>query len=134
MASYPIPKPLFDTLYFVLADSKKTQSIFSQVDFELSLDYLKKYGANKASFELSQKSIREIFTVLSSFYNYLLIDEKISINPISLIKQKSKYLQKRQQQSSVMRLTEKQWQTCLQIVREMADKNPEKHERTLFIL
>jgi len=89
---------------------------------------------NKNNYQLSQKSIREIFTILSSFYNYLLIDEKVSVNPIALIKQKSKFLQKRQQQSSVMRLTEKQWQYCLQVVREMAIKNPDKHERTLFIL
>jgi site-specific recombinase XerD len=89
---------------------------------------------NKNNYQLSQKSIREIFTVLSSFYNYLLIDEKITANPVALIKQKSKYLQKRQQQASVMRLTDKQWQTCFQVVREMAEQNPEKHERTLFIL
>jgi site-specific recombinase XerD len=89
---------------------------------------------DKKNYQLSQKSIREIFTVLSSFYNYLLISEKVSLNPITLIKQKSKFLQKRQQQTTVMRLTEKQWQYCLQVVREMAVKNPEKHERTLFIL
>jgi len=89
---------------------------------------------DKNNYQLSQKSIREIFTVLGSFYNYLLMDEKITANPVALIKQKSKYLQKRQQQAIVMRLSEKQWQTCLQVAKELADENPEKHERTLFIL
>ena len=89
---------------------------------------------DRNSYQLSQKSIREIFTVLSSLYNYLLIDEKVTVNPVALIKQKSKYLQKRQQQTTVMRLSEKQWQTCLQVARKLADENPEKHERTLFIL
>lgn len=89
---------------------------------------------NKNDYQLSQKSIREIFTILSSFYNYLLLDEKISANPVALIKQKSKYLQKSQQQPVVMRLTEKQWQTCIVITREMAIQEPEKHERSLFIL
>ncbi len=89
---------------------------------------------DKNNYQLSQKSIREIFTVLGSFYNYLLIDEKVTVNPIALIKQKSKYLQKRQHQATVMRLSEKQWQTCLQVAKELADENPEKHERTLFIL
>jgi len=88
----------------------------------------------KNNYQLSQKSIREIFTVLSSFYNYLMIDEKIATNPISLIKQKSKYIQKRQQQPSIMRLTDKQWKTCLHVVKTMAEDNPDKHERTLFIL
>lgn len=89
---------------------------------------------NKKNYRLSQKSIREIFTVLSSFYNYLLLDEKITANPVALIKQKSKYLQKRQQQATVMRLSEKQWHTCLEVAKELADENPIKHERTLFIL
>jgi len=89
---------------------------------------------DKHNYQLSKKSIREIFTVLGSFYNYLLIDEKVASNPVALIKQKSKYLQKRQQQATVMRLSEKQWQTCLEVTRELADHNPEKHERTLFIL
>lgn len=89
---------------------------------------------NKNNYQLSQKSIREIFTVLGSFYNYLLMDEKITANPVALIKQKSKYLQKRQQQATVMRLSEKQWQTCLEVARELAEENPDKHERTLFIL
>lgn len=89
---------------------------------------------DKNNYQLSQKSIREIFTILGSFYNYLLLDEKITANPIALIKQKSKYIQKRQHQPTVMRLSEKQWQTCLEIARELAEENPEKHERTLFIL
>lgn len=89
---------------------------------------------DKNNYQLSQKSVREIFTVIGSFYNYLLMDEKITASPVALIKQKSKYLQKRQQQATVMRLSEKQWQTCLEVVRELADENPEKHERTLFIL
>jgi site-specific recombinase XerD len=89
---------------------------------------------DKNKYQLSQKSIREIFTVLSSFYNYLALEEKISINPVLLIKQKNRYLQKQQTQKSVMRLTENQWQYCLNIVKEMAVENPEKHERTLFII
>lgn len=89
---------------------------------------------DKNNYQLSQKAIREIFAVLSSFYNYLLLDEKISSNPVALIRQKSKYLQKRQQQSPVMRLTERQWLFCFETVKQLAIENPEKHERTLFII
>lgn len=77
-------------------------------------EYKKGVKPNKQDYQLSQKAIREIFTVLSSFYNYLALDEKVTLNPIALIKQKSKYLQKRQQQSPVMRLSETQWQVCLE--------------------
>ncbi|CEG59298.1 tyrosine-type recombinase/integrase [Legionella fallonii] len=88
----------------------------------------------KQNYQLSQKAIREIFTILTSFYNYLALEEKVSLNPIALIKQKSKYIQKYQHQAQVMRLSEKQWQTCLATVKEMADSMPGKHERTLFII
>lgn len=84
-------------------------------------------------YQLSQKAIREIFTVLSSFYNFLLLEEKVLANPIALIRQKSKYIQKRQSAKQVMRLSEKQWQTCLETAKQMAEKEP-VHERTLFIM
>jgi len=90
--------------------------------------------AEKQNYQLSQKAIREIFTVLSSFYNYLALEEKVFTNPITLIKQKSKYIQKYQHQAQVMRLSETQWQTCLDTVKEMAGNEPDKHERTLFII
>jgi site-specific recombinase XerD len=97
-------------------------------------EYKKGVKPNKQDYHLSQKAIREIFTILNSFYNYLALEEKVSMNPIALIKQKSKYLQKRQQQSTVMRLSETQWKVCLESVKAMAAKEPQKHERTLFII
>lgn len=98
------------------------------------IDHKNGLKPNKQGYQLSQKAIREIFTVLSSFYNYLALEEKVSINPITLIKQKSKYIQKTQHQAQVMRLSEKQWQTCLDTVKDMATNAPDKHERTLFII
>lgn len=97
-------------------------------------DHKKGIDPDKNQYQLSSKAIQEIFTVLSSFYNYLLLDEKVVANPVALIRQKSKYLQKRQTRSPVMRLTERQWQTCLATAQEMATLEPVKHERTLFIL
>jgi site-specific recombinase XerD len=95
-----------------------------------------KHGASpdKNEYQLSQKSLQEIFTVLSSFYNYLALEGKVTLNPIALIRQKSKYLQKRQKQAAVMRLTEEQWETCLAAAEAMAKEDPPLHERTLFML
>ncbi|MFO9588804.1 tyrosine-type recombinase/integrase [Legionella pneumophila serogroup 6] len=98
------------------------------------IDHKNGLRPNKKNYQLSQKAIREIFTVLSSFYNYLALEEKVSINPITLIKQKSKYIQKTQHQAQVMRLSEKQWRTCLDTVKNMANNAPDRHERTLFII
>lgn len=97
-------------------------------------DHKKGIRPDKNRYQLSQKAIQEIFTGLSSFYNYLVLEEKASINPVALIKQKSKYLQKRQQQNPVMRLSERQWQFCLETARQLAATDTNKHERTLFIL
>lgn len=88
---------------------------------------------NKELYHLSQKAIQEIFTVVGSFYGYLQLEEKVAANPIALIRQKSKYLQRRQTQAPVRRLTDQQWQACLDTAQEMARKS-EKHERVLFIL
>lgn len=89
---------------------------------------------DKQQYQLSQKATREIFTVLSSFYNYLALEGKVSLNPIALIRQKSKYIQKHQHQTMVFRLSEAQWQVCFNTVKTMAANQPKKHARTLFII
>ena len=88
----------------------------------------------KSDYQMSQSSIRALFAVLGSFYDHLLLEEKIDRNPIALIRQKSRYLQKTQQQKQVIRLSDEQWQACLKTAEEMADNNPDLHERTLFII
>jgi len=88
---------------------------------------------NKADYQLSQKAIQEIFTVLGSFYSYLQLEEKVLANPIQLIRQKSKYIQKRQTKAPIRRLTEQQWLACFETAKTMAEEDS-KHERTLFVL
>ena len=88
----------------------------------------------KSDYQMSQSSIRALFAVLGSFYDHLLLEEKIDRNPIALIRQKSRYLQKKQQQKQVIRLSDEQWQACLKTAEQMTDNNPNLHERTLFII
>lgn len=88
---------------------------------------------DKSGYHLSPKAIREIFTVLNSFYNTLLIDEKIIRNPIILIKQKSRYIQTQQTEKQILRLTDEQWKFCVEAIIDMADKNS-YYERILFIM
>ena len=97
-------------------------------------DHQKGTEPNKAHYKLSQKAIREIFTVTSSFYNNLLQEGLIKANPVALIKQKSRYLQKQQQKEHIRRLTDRQWQYCLETAKLMADKEPKKYERLRFII
>lgn len=87
-----------------------------------------------AQYNLSQSALKDIFAVLSSFYNYLIQEEQTDVNPISLIKQKSKFLRKKQGKTKIRRLSDRQWQYVIDTAESLAEENPEKHERSLFIL
>lgn len=86
------------------------------------------------NFELSHDSIKELFAILSTLYNYLLQEEYVYINPIALIRQKSTFIRKQQGQTKIRRLSELQWQYVIKTAKELADKNAGVHERTLFIM
>ena len=83
------------------------------------------------NFELSQGALKELFAILSSFYNYLLQEEYVHINPIALIRQKSKFFRKFQGQPKIRRLSELQWQYVIKTAENLADTSPNIHERTL---
>jgi len=85
-------------------------------------------------FQLSQGSTKECFAILSSFFNYLLQEEYIAMNPVATIRQKSKFIRKRQGPAKIRRLSELQWQTVMEAATTMANVNPELHERTLFMM
>ena len=57
------------------------------------------------NYELSQGAIKELFAILNSFYNYLLQEEYTKINPIALVKQKSKFIRKAQGKPKIRRLS-----------------------------
>jgi site-specific recombinase XerD len=81
---------------------------------------------------LSQKALQAIFAILSSFFNYLIQEEYCSSNPVALIRQKSKFLQKSQNREQIRRISNFQWDYVLAVAEQLADEDPE-HERTLFI-
>lgn len=84
-------------------------------------------------YKLSEKSFREIFTILNCYYNFLIQEEISEINPIIQVKQKSRFYRSTQGKAKVRRVSQLQWQTIIEIAEAMAARNPEKHERTLFI-
>lgn len=85
-------------------------------------------------YKLSQKAIHEIFVALGSFYTYLNAEGFLDRNPVQAIKQKSKFIRKSQTSASIRRLTETQWKYVINTAKLMAEDNPEKHERTLFVI
>lgn len=97
-------------------------------------DYRQGKKPNPKKYVLSQKAIREIFTITGSFYNYLIQEEYTEINPVLHVRQKSRYFRKIQGKGKIRRLSELQWHYVIETAEIMAQESPKKHERTLFIM
>jgi len=89
---------------------------------------------NKKQFSLSQSALQAIFSILSSFYNYLIQEDVATLNPVVLIRQKSKFIQKNQEIPTIKRISNLQWEFVLEVTEQLADEFPNKYERTLFIM
>jgi site-specific recombinase XerD len=72
--------------------------------------------------------------VLSSFFNFLIQENYLKANPVSQIRQKNKFIRKKQLQSKVRRLSPLQWDYVIETAEKLASEQPLVHERTLFIL
>ena len=89
---------------------------------------------DKKDFVFSQSGIKILFNILSSFYSYLVQEKLITTNPVGQIRQKNRYIRKEQTSKVIRRLSNIQWNTVIKTAIKMAEKNPELHERTLFIM
>jgi len=90
--------------------------------------------AEISQFSMSQGAIQEIFAILSTLFNFLIAEEYLISNPVALIRQKSKFIRKRQVNAPVRRLSLVQWDAVLNAAEILAAENPIQHERTRFIL
>ena len=96
--------------------------------------YRKGSQPNIKDYNLSEATLREVFAILSSYYNFLIQEEITEVNPVAHIRQKSKFLRKYQGKQKIRRLSELQWEYVIETAELMAKHNPHKHERTLFII
>lgn len=87
----------------------------------------------KDDYQFSQKALKALFAILSSFYNFCLQEELVSANPVLLIRQKSKFLRKEDPTPVIRRLSEQQWQTVIRLTKQKAEED-KKYERSVFIL
>lgn len=85
-------------------------------------------------YQLSEKALAEIFAIVGSFYNFLIAEDYLALNPVAQIRQKSKYIRKYQNKTKIRRLSDLQWGYVIETAELMAEKSPEQHERTLFIM
>lgn len=89
---------------------------------------------DKKDYAFSQKALQSLFAALGSFYNHLIREDITDINPVASIRQKSKFIRKRQGNRQIRRLSKEQWKYVIKSAEALADQQPEKHERTLFII
>lgn len=85
-------------------------------------------------FELANSSLRELFAILNSFFNYLILEEHVYMNPVAMIRQKSQYIRKNHGQPKIRRLSELQWQYVIKTTEQQACLDPKRYERSLFIM
>lgn len=85
-------------------------------------------------FKLSPGALKQLLAILSTFYNYLLQEEYTTINPVLLIRQKSKFIRKIQGSPKIRRLSDLQWQYVIKTAHELAINDATLHERTLFMM
>lgn len=89
---------------------------------------------NLNKYTLSQKALREIFTITGSFYNFLIQEEYTEVNPVLHVKQKSRYFRKIQGKQKIRRLSELQWNYVIETAEIMSKEAPKNHGKTLFIM
>ena len=89
---------------------------------------------NPEKYRLSASALQAIFSVMSSFFNFLIQEDYLAMNPVSQIRQKSRFLRKQQSQTVIRRLSELQWAYVIETAELLAREDPVSHERTLFIM
>ncbi|HSX20033.1 MAG TPA: tyrosine-type recombinase/integrase [Gammaproteobacteria bacterium] len=87
-----------------------------------------------AQYSLSERAIRELLAIDSSFFNFLMQEGHLEANPISQLRQKSKFIRKKQSTTVIRRLSDLQWSYVIETAEIMAAEKPAAHERTLFIM
>lgn len=85
-------------------------------------------------YSLSERALRELLAINSSFFNFLIQEGHLEANPISQLRQKSKFIRKQQGTMKIRRLSDLQWSFVIETAELMAIENPALHERTLFIM
>ncbi len=85
-------------------------------------------------YKASSSTINQIYTICSRFFEYMVEDGTVAANPFRMIKKKSLSRRAPQEDGVNRALTPLQWDYVLETAERMAIEEPERHERTLFIV
>jgi site-specific recombinase XerD len=84
-------------------------------------------------YKMGHQSLASVLAVLSTFYSFLQQHEFARVNPVQMLRQKSRYLQKRQGQQVTRKLSQTQWAFVIETMATLASKQA-SFERHLFII
>ena len=85
-------------------------------------------------YQMSQAAVKALFAVISSFYAFLVQEGLAELNPVLMIRQKSRHIQKQQFAPPIRRISNLQWDYLVEVAETLAAANPRKYERALFIV
>lgn len=108
---------------FTQRSSKQTRMLTEDAEEIPSMDY-----------HSSKGSMSNVFKIASGFYEYLVEEEIASFNPFRKVTKKGQYSSSQQESNSSRALTPLQWDYVIDTAEAMAEAEPARHERTLFIL
>lgn len=91
-------------------------------------------SADPKRYAPSQKATQALFSITGSFFNYLIQEGYLEANPIAQIRQKSRWIRRNQTRAIVRRLSPTQWAYVIETAERLANADPIRHERTLFIM
>jgi site-specific recombinase XerD len=90
--------------------------------------------ADVGAYKMSQGSVGQVFAVCTSFYQFCIDEDLTDANPFRAVKQKSRYKQRYVADAASRSLTHLQWDYVIETAERMAAEDPDRYERSLFIL
>lgn len=84
-------------------------------------------------YQLKPQSLQSLLAVLSTYFTFLMQENYLISNPVQLIRQKKRYVQREQTRKVTRKLSHEQWNTLIDVAERLAEKNP-LYERSLFAL
>lgn len=100
----------------------------------------KKENGQIMPYRLSDKALKTKIAILSAFYGYLINEEYTERNPAMMWMRQSRFSSQPQRHQgldddeSIKAFSELQWSYIMSAAEMMAQKQPEQHERTLFLV
>ena len=85
-------------------------------------------------YKLSDSGVKVLFGVLNSYFGFLIQQEYLTVNPVMLIRQKKRFLRTTQELPRIRRISTTAKNYLIAEAQQMAQEDPQTHERTLFII